>query len=312
MNRVKGFFDNYHQTVLKIAVVWFLLNIPRLFNGGFEGAPFPDIVARLTDEGLLERRNAGPGIRWTYAGNGSPQHEMSLRTIDNREITLRDRRRNDVIGELPFGDGLRDAHPGAIYHHQGRTYEVTDLDLDRDVASLEPTHANYYTRVLHDKTITVEHDRKEMTLSNRDDVTVRFADVMMRKQITGFKRRDQRSGEPMGQESLDPPETAFATNALYFTIPQAIETELRTAEGSFPGAIHAAEQPMISLFSLQLVYDRRDIGGLSTPHHSHTDQSTIFIYDGYPGGVGLSKTGYDRVEPLNARDARSARRLSLR
>jgi DEAD/DEAH box helicase domain-containing protein len=60
---------------------------------------------------------------------------------------------------------------------------------------------------------------------------------------------------------------------------------------------------MISLFPLQLVCDRRDIGGLSTPHHPHTDQSTIFIYDGYPGGVGLSKTGYNRIEPL-MRDTR--------
>ena len=266
-------------------------------------ASFPDIVAQLTDDGVLERRNAGPGIRWTYAGDGSPQHEMSLRTIDDREITLRDRRRNDVIGELPFGDGLRDAHPGAIYHHQGRTYEVTELDLDRDVASLEPTHATHYTQVLHDKTITVENDRDEMTLSSQDDVTVRFADVTMRKQITGFERRDQRSGKSMGRESLDLPETTLATSALYFTIPQAVEAELRAAEGSFPGAIHAAEHAMISLFPLQLVCDRRDIGGLSTPHHPHTDQSTIFIYDGYPGGVGLSKTGYDRIEPL-MRDTR--------
>lgn len=264
---------------------------------------FPDIVAELTEQGLLERRSGGAGLRWTYAGDGSPQHEMSLRTIDDREITLRDRRRNKSIGSLPFGDALRDAHPGAIYHHQGRSYEVTDLDLDRDVASLDPTHATHYTQVLHDKTITVETDHQETTLSSRDDVTVRFADVTMRKQITGFERRDQRSGESMGRESLDIPETTLETSALYFTIPKDIESELPRAEGTFPGAIHAAEHAMISLFPLQLVCDRRDIGGLSTPHHPHTEHSTIFIYDGYPGGVGLSKTGYDRIEPL-MRDTR--------
>jgi DEAD/DEAH box helicase domain-containing protein len=116
---------------------------------------------------------------------------MSLRTIDDREIALRDRRRNTVIGTLPFGDGLRDAHPGAIYHHQRRTSEVTDLDLDRDVASLDPARSNYYTQVLPDKAITVEENRQETTLSGRDDVICRFADVTIRKQITGFERRDQ-------------------------------------------------------------------------------------------------------------------------
>jgi DEAD/DEAH box helicase domain-containing protein len=60
---------------------------------------------------------------------------------------------------------------------------------------------------------------------------------------------------------------------------------------------------MIALFPLQLVCDRRDIGGLSTPEHPHTGQSTIFIYDGYPGGVGLTKTGYDRIDSL-VRDTR--------
>jgi DEAD/DEAH box helicase domain-containing protein len=259
---------------------------------------FPDVVAGLTDDELLDRRSTHDGTRWTYAGDGSPQHEMSLRTIESREITLRDRQQTEVIGRLPFGDGLRDAHPGAIYHHQGQSYEVVDLDLRHDVAALEPTYANYYTQVLHEKRITVEEDLQETALSSGVDSVVRFADITMHKQITGFERRDQRTGEALGQESLDLPETTLETSALYFTIPPAIEADIRGADGSFPGAIHAAEHAMIALFPLQLVCDRRDIGGLSTPHHPHTDQSTIFIYDGYPGGVGLAKTGYDRIDPL--------------
>jgi len=266
-------------------------------------ASFPDLVSDLESRGVLERRNADVGTRWTYDGGGSPQHEMSLRTIDDREIDLLDRRRNEVIATLPFADGLRDAHPGAIYHHQGRTYEVVDLDLGRDVAELSTTHADYYTRVLHDKAITVEEDRAETVLSSRDDVTVRFADVTTRKRITGYERRDRRSGESLGRESLDLPETALETSALYFTVPPPVEDDLRAAEGSFEGAIHAAEHAMIALFPLQLVCDRRDIGGLSTPVHPHTGESTIFVYDGYPGGVGLARTGYDRIEPL-MRDTR--------
>ena len=262
------------------------------------GESFPETVADLTETGRLERRQTGDGIRWTYAGGGSPQHEMSLRTIDDREIHLIDTRRDERIGRLPFGDALRDAHPGAIYHHQGSTYEVTNLDLRRERATLTPTHAAHYTQVLHEKAITVEEDREETTLSSRDDVLVRFADVTMRKQITGFERRDQRTGEALGRETLDLPETSLETTALYFTVPQDVEHELRSADGSFTGAIHAAEHAMISLFPLQLVCDRRDIGGLSTPRHPHTDRSTIFIYDGYPGGVGLSRSGYDSVESL--------------
>jgi DEAD/DEAH box helicase domain-containing protein len=73
--------------------------------------------------------------------------------------------------------------------------------------------------------------------------------------------------------------------------------------GDFPGGIHAAEHGMISLFPLELLCDRGDIGGLSTPRHPHTGRSTIFIYDGYPGGVGLVREGYESVERLMATTA---------
>ncbi|WP_267161021.1 DEAD/DEAH box helicase [Halovenus salina] len=264
------------------------------------GESFPSHVATLTDEGELERRQTGDGLRWFDASDGSPQHEMSLRSIDDREITLIDASRDERIGGLSLGDALRDAHTGAIYHHQGTTYEVADLDLRRDLATLRPTRANHYTQVRHEKTMVIDDDRDEKQLSTCADVTVRFADVTMYKQITGFERRDSRSGEVLGREELDVPETSLETRALYFTVPTDLKQQLLAADGSFPGAIHAAEHAMIALFPLLVVCDRRDIGGLSTPMHPHTDRSTIFIYDGYPGGVGLSRAGYDDIEELMA------------
>ncbi|WP_137286831.1 DEAD/DEAH box helicase [Halorussus salinisoli] len=265
-------------------------------DSDYFGEEFPDLVADLEAEGLLERRNTSEGVRWTYDGEGSPQHEMNLRSIDDREVELMDRRNGDTIASLPFEDALNDAHPGAIYHHQGQSYEVVDLDLSRQVAELSPTWADYYTKVLHEKEITVEEDQREKHLSTREDVPVRFADVTMRKQITGFERRD-RSGETLARESLDLPEVSLRTKALYFTVPRDVESAMREA-GDFNGGIHAAEHGMISLFPLELLCDRGDIGGLSTPMHPHTGKSTIFIYDSYPGGVGLVREGYGTVENL--------------
>ncbi|MGQ4556981.1 DEAD/DEAH box helicase [Halobellus sp. GM3] len=267
------------------------------------GESFPDVVASLTASGRLERRETDDGIRWIHDGGGSPQHEMSLRTIETREIDLLDSRSNEVVASLSFSDALRDAHAGAIYHHQGTTYEVAELDLDRDTALLQPTWADYYTRVLHDKAITVERDLRSKPLSARPDVDVRFAEVTMRKRITGFERRDPRRGEAIGRGTLDLPETTLRTTALYFTVPDDVEREMREAGGEygFNGGIHAAEHGMISLFPLSFLCDRGDIGGLSTPYHPHTDQSTIFVYDGYPGGVGLTESGYGEVETLLGR-----------
>jgi len=263
------------------------------------GETFPDVVADLESRGDLERRTTDAGTRWLYDGGGSPAHETSLRSADDREIKLRERGSNDVIASLPFGDALRNAHPGAIYHHQGTKYEVVDLDLDHDVATLDRTYADQYTRVRHEKTITVEADLREKPFPGRESVPVRFADVTMHKQITGFERHDARSGEAISRESLDVPETSLRTRALYYALPPELEADLRAA-GDFPGGIHAAEHAMIATMPLSFLCDRRDIGGLSTPHHPHTDRSTIFIYDGYPGGVGIAEAGYESIGDLAA------------
>jgi DEAD/DEAH box helicase domain-containing protein len=265
---------------------------------------------------------------------------MSLRTAEEREVELIDASDGESIATLGFADALRDAHPGAIYHQQGRTYEVADLDLDRNVAELRSSWADYYTQPLTEKSIAVEEDLGERTLSPRPDVPVRFADVTVTERVTGFVRKDAATGESLGESALDLPETTLRTRALYFPVPEDLESEMRTigaaggsdegtgetdetgeadsesddavstddaapgGEHAFNGGIHAAEHGLISLFPFHLLCDRGDVGGISTPYHPHTDAPAVFVYDGYPGGVGLTRRGHARIEELMERTAR--------
>jgi DEAD/DEAH box helicase domain-containing protein len=270
------------------------------------GDQFPGIVADLESDGVLDRRTTAQGTRWTHAGGESPHYSMNLRTIEDREVDLLDGRSNDRIASLAFGDALRDAHPGAIYHHQGTDYEVADLDLDRDTAILQPTWADYYTEVLTDKDVTVEQPRREKPFGARPETTVRFGEVTVREQITGFERKDSKTGETLGRQPLDLPETTLRTEAFYYTVPEDLETRMRAHGGEygFNGGIHAAEHGTISLLPLSLLCDRADVGGLSTPYHPHTGAPTVFVYDGHPGGVGITAAAYEFVEDLLARTAR--------
>jgi ATP-dependent helicase YprA (DUF1998 family) len=47
-----------------------------------------------------------------------------------------------------------------------------------------------------------------------------------------------------------------------------------------------------------------DVSRLSTPAHPQTDAPTVFVYDGSPGGVGLARGSYDRIDALVARAGR--------
>jgi DEAD/DEAH box helicase domain-containing protein len=64
------------------------------------------------------------------------------------------------------------------------------------------------------------------------------------------------------------------------------------------GSLHAAEHLQIAVLPLIAMCDRWDIGGLSTNVHAQTGAPTIFIYDGHPGGIGITARGFEEFERL--------------
>lgn len=273
----------------------------RTADEAYFGSTFPDIVSTLTNDGELTRRQTDQGLEWrrTASGRTVNPYEQGLRTITERMVTLRVRGgATDELGKLPLNAALRDVHPGAIYHHQGQNYEVQSLDLDRDVAWLAETDSDHQTRVQYEESMTIEEDSATKPLATRDDVTVHFADVTRRKQVTGFQRRDHRTGEIMTEEALKLPETTLSTRALYVTLPPGLESLMQTMSGSFEGGLHAVQHALVATFPLVILCDRRDVGSVSTAEHPQTETSALFMYDSYRGGVGLARNGYDHIEGL--------------
>jgi DEAD/DEAH box helicase domain-containing protein len=84
----------------------------------------------------------------------------------------------------------------------------------------------------------------------------------------------------------------FETEGIWFTIADHLIQKAELDERSVPGALHAAEHAGIALLPLMAICDRWDIGGLSTNWHPQTGVATIFIYEAYPGGAGISPVAY--------------------
>lgn len=256
------------------------------------------LIEKLVEDGTLEHRSNGTDDRWIDNGDDSPQHSMNLRRSDREEVTLVHRDSGDSIARLARQDAMRDAHTGAIYHHQGQAYEVVDLDLSNRRAELAPTWADHYTRVRHEKDISITEINDSVEIGS--DHRAEFGTLSVRTHITGFARMDGKTGKTMSEVPLSMPEMSLTTEGIIIQIPPDIQSTY-TEDGEFLGGIHAIEHAMISLFPLEVLCDRGDIGGLSTPHHTDTEQATIFVYDGHDGGVGLTHSGFDRLPTLLSR-----------
>jgi DEAD/DEAH box helicase domain-containing protein len=73
---------------------------------------------------------------------------------------------------------------------------------------------------------------------------------------------------------------------------------LKSRSEAFLGALHGVEHALIGIYPLFAMNDRWDIGGLSTPNFPQFMKPTIFIYDGYEGGVGYSEVGFEKLADM--------------
>ena len=127
------------------------------------------------------------------------------------------------------------------------------------------------------------------------DLTIHFGELNVKKDY--YKYKKMQHSRVLGMYPLDLPPLKFKTKGLWFTIPQYVKDELKKLypddDEVFEGGLHGAEHALIGLFPLQVMCDRFDIGGMSTAYHKDTEEATIFIYDGYEGGIGISEKAVD-------------------
>ena len=128
-------------------------------------------------------------------------------------------------------------------------------------------------------------------------VELSFGIVSVTEQVVAYQKKRVADQAVLDRLALDLPEQDFVTQALWYELPDALVRE------EFPldvlhGSLHAAEHGQIAVLPLIAMCDRWDIGGLSTAFHRQTARATIFIYDGHPGGVGITRVGYESFERL--------------
>uniref|UniRef100_UPI0025FAAAD4 Zn-binding domain-containing protein n=2 Tax=uncultured Methanobrevibacter sp. TaxID=253161 RepID=UPI0025FAAAD4 len=227
---------------------------------------------------------------YTYKYDDNPAFDHSLDQISSEEFKIMNNGR--LLETMERSQVYREAHEGAILINKGETYTVDNINLKSGYVNVSKKNVDYHTMVLNDTQVNVVSKEFKRQYG---DLTIHFGELNVKKDY--YKYKKMQHSRVLGMYPLDLPPLKFKTKGLWFTIPQSVKDELKRLypddDEVFEGGLHGAEHALIGLFPLQVMCDRFDIGGMSTAYHKDTEDATIFIYDGYEGGIGISEKAVD-------------------
>jgi DEAD/DEAH box helicase domain-containing protein len=270
------------------------LPLHREREGHFDLAAHAPEVEKLLHQGRLLATLDG---RTLLARERFPHKQVNIRGV-GESFAIFQRGKKRPIGHVDGHRALRECHPGAIYLHKAHTFAVEDLDLQRRNVHVSPVEPHYYTRIQTDKDteiLEVKESRQVagfLAHTGRLKVTERFL---------AYEKRRLPGQELLGVVPLELPPQVFETVGVWLEIPDPVKAAVSAQGLHFMGGIHALEHALISMFPLFALADRYDIGGIAHPAHPQVGRAAVFIYDGYPGGVGLAARAFRILEELLGR-----------
>ncbi|HEY5040056.1 MAG TPA: Zn-binding domain-containing protein, partial [bacterium] len=248
----------------------------------------------LKEGGLLE---TAAGNKWLVTDK-NPQRDVSIRDMGKGyQIVLQET--GELIGTIDGMRAFRDCHPGAVYLHQGTQYVVKDLQWEQHKIMVAEEPVDYYTQVNYEEETEILEELKSRSLGSPGaHCKIKWGRVKITQKFINYEiHRIADQGHISTYPLTLPPQT-FETKALWMILPETLQRNLADPKLHFMGGLHAAEHGTIAMMPLHVVCDRWDLGGISTPAHPQVPQPVIFIYDGYPGGVGLTDRAYETMEEL--------------
>jgi DEAD/DEAH box helicase domain-containing protein len=281
---------------------------PRVLAGHVRAAAFeapldatdtelgPEALEAAADDPELKKTPRG----FVWAGRDYPSGRVPLRSADADAFTVVDRTTGSVLGLVERSRAYSTVHEGAVYLHMGESFLVRELDHAGMRALVEPFGGDWYTQV---KKETMTAIVQPYVQERRLGLDAFFGEIEVTEQVVAYERKTIRSQERIEVVPLELPPSTFATEAIWY-LPEPEQMRDLDEMPTLLSTLHAAEHAMIAMLPLWAMCDRWDIGGLSTNIHFQTSRPTVFVYDGHPGGVGITERGFEQFEGWVADTAR--------
>ncbi|MFS0776349.1 DEAD/DEAH box helicase [Neobacillus sp. 3P2-tot-E-2] len=241
-----------------------------------------DLLEYLTEERILYQN----GDKWYWMNDSFPAHNISLRSASQENVIIVDQSNvanARVIGEMDRFSAMTLLHDEAVYLHQGTQFQVEKLDWEEKKAFVREVDVDYFT----DANLAVQLKvLDEDKLNQLEYAEVGYGDVSVRAMATIFKKIKFETHENIGSGPIHLPEEELHTSAAWISLNKSFsEMGQERLEQGLVGTAHALNH----IAPLFVMADPQDIHVIPQVKADHNEKPTIFFYDRYPGGIGLSE-----------------------
>lgn len=294
--------------------------LPFTSGDRFGDGVVDDFLAVLAEAGVLHQE----GTRWDWIADSYPAGAVNLRAVADGNFVVVDRSdgKHTIIAEVDYSSAALTLYEGAIYLVQSRPWQVERLDWVGRKAFVTATHADYYTDA-------IDYTRLKLLARfdgcNAGQGTCHHGEVHVVRHVSGYKKIRYYSHENVGYGPVNLPDQELHTTALWWQLAQpvleAAFASRQDALDGFLGAAHALHtvarvRAMAEGQDLQKAvgsgdaaeFASRDGNGRGQWRNAHGEAvplaeagsftPTLFLYDNFPGGIGLSEPLYRAAPEL--------------
>lgn len=301
MNNPKFFFDKAHENAI-IDLNNEILQRAHILCAANELSLSPNEVNKYFNfnESLLEKLVKDKDLakdsrgQYFYYKDDNPSFNHSLDQLSDNYFKITNE--GKLLEVMERSQMYREAHEGAVLINKGETYIVNNVNLNSGFVNVSKKAVDYHTIVLKKVDIKIN---KKILKKEIGNLNIYFGELTVTEDYYNYKV--MQFSKIIGKHKLDLPPLKFNTKGLWFTIPFEVKEYLEEKydeDNVFEGGLHGVEHALIGLFPLHVMCDRFDIGGLSTNYHIDTQEATIFIYDAYEGGIGITEKAIDVFKKL--------------
>lgn len=272
------------------------------FSAGerFGGEDLEALLGILEEERMVLRS----GDRWFWTQDAYPANSVGLRSPGSDNFVVRDIESGRIIGEVDFVSAHSTVHQKAIYMVESDTWFVERFDHEARRAEARPVDSDYYTDAVTHTRVNIL-DR--FAAAPEGAAPASHGEVHVVKQVVGFKKIKFYTNENVGSGELEMPPVEMHTTAFWLEAPLEALLAVPFGPEDRRDGVRGIKNALAAVASTFLMCEPSDLG--SAIGAGEGDESVgggrvveageaagdpasppkIFLYDGYPGGIGFSE-----------------------